>query len=140
MKLRNLTILLAALFCANVAFAEVAVIVNPGSGVSSLSDSDVKRLFLGKSKKFPGGGKAAPVDAKEGSGSRGAFYGVVVGKNDAQLKAYWSTMIFSGKGTPPKEVGSDADVVKHVANNPNAIGYVDASAVDASVKAVLKIK
>lgn len=139
MKLRNLTILLAAVFCTNFAFAEVAVIVNPGSGVSSLSDSDVKRIFLGKSKKL-GSGKAAPVDSKEGSAAREAFYTKVVGKDAAQLKSYWSTMIFSGKGTPPKEVGGDADVVKHVAKNPGAIGYVDASAVDGSVKAVMKVK
>ena len=139
MKLHNLTILLAAMFCTSVAFAEVAVIVNPGSGVSSLSDNDVKRIFLGKSKKL-GNAKAAPVDSKEGSAARDAFYDKVVGKNAAQLKSYWSTMIFSGKGTPPTEVGNDADVVMHVAKNAGAIGYVDASAVDGSVKAVMKVK
>lgn len=139
MKLRNLTIVLAALFCANVAMAEVAVIVNSGSGVSSMSDSDVKRIFLGKSKKV-GGAKAAPVDTTEGGAARDAFYSKVVGKNSAQLKSYWSTMIFSGKGTPPKEVSSDADVVAYVAKTKGAIGYVDASAANGSVTTVLKVK
>jgi len=139
MKLRNLTILLAAMFYSSFALAEVAVIVNPGSSISSLSNNDVKRIFLGKSKKL-GGGKAAPIDSKEGSAAREVFYDKVVGKNAAQLKSYWSTMIFSGKGTPPTEVGSDADVVSHVAKNAGAIGYVDASAVDGSVKTVMNVK
>ena len=46
---------------------------------------------------------------------------------------------FVGSSTePPKESGSDADIKNLVAQNPNLVGYVDASAVDASVKVVYK--
>ena len=51
----------------------------------------------------------------------------------------WARITFTGKGTPPKELKSDAEVKAFVAANPRAIGYVDASAVDSSVKAVLKL-
>jgi ABC-type phosphate transport system substrate-binding protein len=139
MKLQYLTIILVACFYANIAFAEVAVIVNPGSGVSSMSDSDVKRIFLAKVRKV-GSEKAVPVDTKEGNAARDAFYSKVVGKDAAQIKSYWSTMIFSGKGTPPKELGSDADVVDFVAKTAGAIGYVDAGAANGSVTTVLKVK
>ena len=44
--------------------------------------------------------------------------------------------MFSGKATPPKELGSSADVKKFVASNPDAIGYIEKSAVDSSVKVV----
>jgi ABC-type phosphate transport system substrate-binding protein len=47
-------------------------------------------------------------------------------------------LIFTGKGTPPKQSGSDADVKALIAKNPNMIGYIDASAVDGSVKVVHK--
>lgn len=140
MKLVKPTLLLAAAFFANSSIADVAIIVNPSNGISSLSEQDAKRIFLGKSKKFASGTKAAPVDAKEGNPPRDVFYSSVLGKNAAQVKAYWSTMIFSGKGTPPKEIGNDADIVSHVAKNADAIGYIDASAVNGSVKTVLTIK
>jgi hypothetical protein len=47
--------------------------------------------------------------------------------------------VFTGKGTPPKDAGDDAAVRTLIAANPNMIGYVDAGAVDATVKVVFKI-
>jgi ABC-type phosphate transport system substrate-binding protein len=48
--------------------------------------------------------------------------------------------VFSGKATPPKELlSSSADVKKFVAANPDAIGYIEKSAVDGSVKVVLTV-
>jgi ABC-type phosphate transport system substrate-binding protein len=48
--------------------------------------------------------------------------------------------VFTGKATPPKELASSADVVKAVAADPSAIGYVEKGAVDASVKVVYEVK
>ena len=45
-------------------------------------------------------------------------------------------MIFSGKGTAPKEVASNAELLKLLASNPAMIGYVDKTAADKSVKVV----
>jgi len=42
-----------------------------------------------------------------------------------------------GKGTPPKELENDSEVIKMVAANPNTIGFVSASAVSDDVKVVL---
>lgn len=98
----------------------------------------MSRIFLGKTSDFPSGDQAIPVDQDEGSATRDAFNNSVLGKNSSQLKAYWSRLIFTGKGTPPKEVGDDAAVKSLVAANPNMIGYIDSSAVDDSVKVVHK--
>ena len=81
--------------------ADVAVIVNPGSAISTASTGDVKALFLGKSKNV--GGKAVvAVEQKEGNGARATFNDKVLGKSGSQLKAYWTKLIFSGKGSPQK--------------------------------------
>jgi ABC-type phosphate transport system substrate-binding protein len=48
--------------------------------------------------------------------------------------------VFTGKATPPKALPSSADVVKAVAADPNAIGYVEKAAVDDTVKVVLEVK
>ncbi len=135
MKLHVL--LVSILFSLSSAFcvAETAVIVHP-SNSASLSQKDIANLFLGKKKSFPGGGQAIPVNQEEGSAVREGFNDSVLGKSSSQLKSYWSRLIFTGKGTPPKEVGGDADVVGLVAANPNTIGYVDAGAVSGDVKVV----
>jgi len=118
--------------------AEVAVIVSAGNANNALDQDTIARIFLGKVSSFPDGSQAIPVDQNEGSASREAFSDKVLGKSSSQLKAYWSRLIFTGKGTPPKESGSDADIKALVAKNPNLIGYVDTSVVDDSVKIVFK--
>ncbi|WP_331351157.1 phosphate ABC transporter substrate-binding protein [Cellvibrio sp. UBA7671] len=124
---------------ASFAWAEVAVIVHPSAGFDSLTEDDVARLFLGKSKSFPAGAQAVPVNQNEGSAARDKFNEAICKKNASQYKAYWSQLVFTGKGTPPKDAGDDAAVKTLIAANPNMIGYVDAGAVDATVKVVFKI-
>ena len=80
-----------------------------------------------------------PADQAESSAIRDQFYNKVTGKQAAQVKAAWSRLVFSGKGTPPKELASSAEVKKFVAANPDAIGYIEKSAVDGSVKTVLTV-
>lgn len=117
------------------AWSEVAVIVNP-SVAGDISESDIKRIFLGKKKSFPGGGEVIPIDQKEGSSAKVSFVTTALGKNEQQMKAYWAQRLFTGKGTPPKVVDTDAEVKKLVSENPAVIGYIDASAADGSVKVV----
>lgn len=120
------------------AHADVAVIVSAKNGNAALDKDTIERIFLGKTASFPDGSQAIPVDQNEGSASREAFNDKVLGKTSSQLKAYWSRLIFTGKGTPPKESGTNADIKALVAQNPNLVGYVDAASVDASVKVVYK--
>jgi len=140
MKIRKFVFVASVIFCGTqVAFAEVAVIVHPSAGFASLTEEDVGRLFLGKAKAFPNGESAIPINQNEGVGVRDKFNDGVVKKNSSQLKAYWSQLVFTGKGTPPKDAGDDAEVKKLIAANPNMIGYIDGGAVDATVKVVYKV-
>ncbi len=125
----------AACLLSTQAWADIAVIVHPSNG-ASLDAKTIEKLFLSKAKSFPGGGEAVPINQAEGAGPRLEFDEKVLGKSASQLTAYWSKLVFTGKGTPPKDVGSDAEVVSLIGANPNMIGYVDAGAVDGSVKVV----
>lgn len=135
----KLSMIVALLGFALVAQAEVAVIVHPSADVDALTEDDIARLFLGKAKSFPNGGQAVPVNQDEGSPVREKFNEGVTKKNASQYKAYWSQLVFTGKGTPPKDMGGNAEVKALVASTPNMIGYVDSSAVDGSVKVVYKL-
>ena len=136
MKLFNKSLCLSLLVLSTSALADVAVVVN-SANANAVDDSDISRIFLGKMKKFPSGNSIEPINSSAGSAARTEFEKKVLKKSSSQVKAYWSKLVFSGKGKPPKELGSDADVLKHVAANADAIGYVDAGSVDGSVK-VLK--
>src|SRR5690606_33756651 len=131
--------LLAALAIAGpLAHAEVVVVMSSRSDVSSLTVAQVSQIFLAKSSSLPGGGSATPIDQEEGSAVRDAFYSKVARKDAAQMKAYWSQLLFTGRAQRPKRVSGDAAVKQAVAADPGAIGYIDSGAVDGSVKVVLR--
>lgn len=117
--------------------AQAQVVVIAGKSVGDMSKDQVSDIFLGKSTTIPGGGTAVPVDQPESSPLRDEFYSKVTGKSASQAKSLWSKLAFTGKGTPPKEMGSSAEVKKTVAGTPGAIGYIEKAAVDDSVKVVL---
>lgn len=123
----------------SVASAEVVVIVNAASPISSASADDVAQIFLGKRSDIAGNDLTA-VDQSEGNASRTVFYDKVVEKSPSQLNAYWSRLIFTGKGSPPRQVGSDAEVAEAVLEDEEAIGYVDSTAVVDGVKVIYTIK
>jgi ABC-type phosphate transport system substrate-binding protein len=121
------------------AHAELVVIVNPKNPNASLTTEQVAALYLGNTTTFPDGGGVSLADQPESAAERSDFYQKATGRSVAQVKATWARITFTGKGTPPKELKSAADVKAFVASDPKAIGYIDSSAVDASVKVALKL-
>lgn len=119
------------------AHADVVVIVSAKSPITSLTAEQTARIFLGKVSNFPDDGDVVPIDQAEGSAIRDEFYSKVVHKNSSQLSAYWAKVIFTGDGRPPEKLESNVAVRKAVANNPNAIGYIDKNAVNRSVRVIL---
>lgn len=120
--------------------ADLAVIVSAKRSPVKMTQEDVSKIFLAKTTTFADGSRALPVDQTSGTPLRDLFNAKVLDKSDGQLKAYWSRVVFTGTGTPPKEVGGDNEVKKLVADNPNLIGYIDKTKLDSSVVAILSIE
>ncbi len=136
-----LTCICLTMFTTSSAYAgsELAVIVNSNAGIATASSENIARLFLGKSKELDGV-RLTPIDQPKDAAVTEKFSVDVIHKKPSQLRAYWSKLLFTGKGTPPKEYGSNAAVVSAVAGDPTLIGYVDAASVDGSVKVLLTIQ
>jgi ABC-type phosphate transport system substrate-binding protein len=117
--------------------AELVVIVSARNPLSVLRPEQVADIFLAQTGRFPGGDEAVALDLPLGSPLRDEFYSRVAARSPALMKAYWTKMVFTGRGQPPRELASSAAVRRMVADNPSMIGYIDRSALDASVKAVL---
>lgn len=118
------------------ASADVVAVVSAKSPVTALSKAQVTDIFLGKASRFPDGSQAIPIDQAEGSAVRDEFYDKVAGRSAAQIKAYWSKIIFTGRGQPPPSVSNNVEMKKRIGQNPAAIGYIDRSMVDESVRVV----
>lgn len=122
-----------------VAQAALAIVAHPSNSLSGIRTDDAQRIFLGKTGEFANGRRATPVDQSPGTASRIKFLKIVIQKSEDELKGYWSKLMFSGKGQPPRDVGDDAAVKAWVASNPDAIGYIDGKFVDGSVKVLFII-
>lgn len=133
--MKNLIILTLILFASCSLSAAVDVVVHP-SNANAIDAGEIKKIFTGKSKSFADGSKALPLTQADGNPATDEFNQNVLNKSSSQLKAYWSKLVFTGKGTPPKEAANDAEVVSLVASNPNLIGFVTQGAADGSVKVV----
>jgi len=139
-KLHQIASLLVLLGLSHAAQAQIAIVASQKSNANTITAEQASALFLGKSDQLPGGGTALLLDLPESSPARDTFYSKVTGKSQSQVKASWARLVFSGKGTPPKELPNSAEVKRLVAANPNLIGYVEKGAVDGSVKVLLSVE
>ena len=104
----------------------LAVIVHPSNEISDLSLEQVREIFAGKIRNWKGvSGKdktITVVSREEGSGTRGSFQEMVMGK----VRIFKSAIVQDSNGT----------VREIVANDPNSIGYISLGLVDKRVKAL----
>ena len=129
-----------AVLCANLSRGatqeSVKIIVNPEVGISRLSQAELARIYLGKKTFWESGSRIAPSLLKETSPITESFLEASIRKTVRQYRAYWKRRLFSGKGTAPKTFASSRQVANYVAENPGAIGVVDAAFSDDRVHVV----
>lgn len=132
-------LILSCTLCAFAAADELVVVVSSKNSLTSLRAEQVADIFLAQTGHFPDGAEAIAIDQRIGSNIRDEFYVKVAAKSPALVKAYWTKMIFTGRGQPPREISNSIAVRKMVADNPSLIGYIDKAALDDSVKTVLVV-
>lgn len=133
--LQRVVLTCVSVFTVTAAYGDIAVVVHPAN-TSVLDKAAIERIYMGKTNNFDNGRAALPINASKGTATREEFNKLVIGRTDAQVNAYWSKLLFTGKGTPPKELATDQEIIATVSANQDAIGYVDASSVTDSVKVV----
>jgi len=107
----------------NAQAGSVKIIANPSVKANTISVDELKSVFLEEKTSLKDGSHAEPV-LEKGGATHEAFVKDYLGKTDAALQTYYRSMVFSGQGSMPKAVGTDAEVVAYVAKTKGAIGYV----------------
>jgi ABC-type phosphate transport system substrate-binding protein len=137
-RLQFLLLSALALGAATAWAADIKVIANSSVGATSVSSDELKGIFLATKSSLSDGSRVEPVLLKGGAVHE-AFLKDYVGKSDSGLETYYRSLVFTGKGSMPKQFSTDAEVVAYVEKTKGAIGYVSAGTATASAK-VLEVK
>lgn len=129
---------LLLLMMASTVRAEVAVIVHANNKVEALTHRQVQDIFLGRARVFPNGEAALPID--QASALRAEFYQLLTERPIEQINAYWARLMFTGQSSPPMQVRDDNEMLREVRDNTSAIGYVDKTRVDATVRVLFLLQ
>lgn len=118
---------LALVSVASVAAGDVKVIANSSVTTDFVSAGELKRIFLLQTKKLKDGCVVEPVLQKRGT-VHDTFAREFLDRDGEEIRTYYHGAVFTGKGSMPREVNSDAEMVSYVANTRGAIGYVSGGA------------
>ncbi|MBL8459656.1 MAG: hypothetical protein JNM92_09865, partial [Zoogloea sp.] len=118
--------------------AEILIVTSNRSGPIELTREQAEKLYLGRSTTLSDGSSASLVDLPNGS-VRDEFYLKLTGKNPAQIQAYWSRLVFTGRALPPREARSMAEARQWLTDTPNLIGYLDRNEPTAGMRILLRL-
>lgn len=108
----------------DVSAADVVIIAHPKVSDNSLSESQLKAIFLGQEKSWPAGGRVELVMLRKYSEIHDEFFKKTIGRNISQFTNYWKKQVFTGKGKMPRQFDSESEVVEYVSATEGAIGYI----------------
>ena len=106
--------------------ADPTVLVIGHAALPRLDTATVARLYTGRAIEV-GGTAVTVVNATPRSPLRLRFLAAVLQQDEDNYGAYWTVRRHVGKGVPPRELGSNAEVIQFVQNTPGAVGYIDAA-------------
>lgn len=132
--MRTIITALLICFCSSV-YSQTVVVVPTDSMVKSLSDLDVANIFLARTNRYPNGEKSIPIELKNDI-LREMFYQNISGKTPKQLTAYWTTLVFTGKGRPPKGYMTNNELMHKFEMDSRAITYLDETHVTSNMRVV----
>jgi TonB family protein len=118
---------------------EIKVIANSDLKADTISADELKRIFLEENRSLDDGTHIEPVLEKNGSAHR-MFLQEYMGRTDDDLQTLYRVLVFTGRGSIPKELGSDAEVVAYVSKTRGAIGYISAESSTLGVKTLAIVR
>lgn len=100
----------------------IAVVVHPSSAMASLTEAEVRAIYLGE-RQFVGNNQVTAVHLPEGRWKT-AFLHQVVRKAPKAYKLYWVQRVFQEGAGLPKVLPGPDEVIAEVADRSSIIGYV----------------
>ena len=116
---------------------DVALIVNPKNPIADLTRAEVVAIFKAEQQHWKAGERIYLILQESGTPERALLLKRVYLMSDVELKHFWLAKLFRGEiAAFPRVVASSAAAKRIVAQAPNALAFIDAAAVDSTVKAL----
>ncbi len=128
-----LLVLIIGIFSSMNILAEDFVPVVNKANQSSISKSKLKRILLGKIKKWESGQKVVIVNLGISDPAFGSLLKNLTGKDAVSFKEHWAKMQIRGKGIAPMIQGGTDGAKVLVGNIPGGITFVEKSKVGGNV-------
>jgi hypothetical protein len=137
----SVLIQLLVLCCALRAIAQerrIAVVVNTNNGVSSLTTAELRKLFAGEKRSWPGGQPVKLFVRAIGTPEHTALLRLL-GMSDADYRKHWTEQVFRGEAqAEPATLPSNGMQLEAVRSFAGAIVLMPVDDVKAGVK-ILKV-
>ena len=111
----------------------VKVIANANVKENSITVEELRGIYLLQRGTLKSGSRVVPVLQKDGTAHE-AFVREFLGRDAEEIRIYYQGLVFTGKGSMPKELHSDAEMVAYVSGRGGAIGYVSSETDTQGVK------
>lgn len=115
---------------------DFVVVGNLHAGIDKMSKDEVINVYMGRNRKLASGINAQPIDLESPLAEKANFYSVMVNKELPEISSYWARLMFSGQGSPPKQVMTTEQALEIVSNVKGAIAYIDRKKIDKRVKII----
>jgi hypothetical protein len=97
----------------------------------------VQKVYTGRIVEI-GGQPITVINLTPGQALRNRFLTTFLEQDEEKYTAYWTVRRFIGKGTPPKELATSAEMIEFIQSHPGAIGYLDAAELKPGLNVVNK--
>lgn len=106
--------------------SDIAVIVNPNNSVSNVTLSDLRKMFAGQKRTWPGGVPIKIIVRASGSRERLTLLRLLA-MSEGEYKQYWTAQVFRGEADSEPVALLSFGMIKEAATAfPGAVALVDA--------------
>jgi ABC-type phosphate transport system substrate-binding protein len=116
----------------------VKVIAHPAR-TDQLSEAEARAIYLKQRLFWNDGEPIIAINREAGSEARERFSEIVFGQSSRRLAGYWNQRYFEDGEFPPATLASEEAVLRFVAGNRNALGYIIEAEPDESVRVILML-
>jgi ABC-type phosphate transport system substrate-binding protein len=132
-KLRIVFVAAVFLFLLSAVHGQVLVIAHPDVAGDSISKDSLAKIYTGAASRLSNGSRVSPVLLRGGPVHL-EFLTAYLGKSPIAIMVIWRGLVLSGQASMPRAFDAEADLVKYVAQNPGAIGYIGSTTPHEGVK------
>jgi ABC-type phosphate transport system substrate-binding protein len=117
----------------------VKVVAHPARS-GKLTEGEIRAIYLKQKLLWNDGRPIIPINREAGSSTRELFSMRIFGQDSRRLATYWNQRYFEAGEFPPATLASEEAVIRFVAGNENAIGYVGPDTATDAVTVVLVLE